>query len=85
MSNVIAGVIRGQYDYLEEHIAQKKVIYDRYAEGLKDLPIEMNPIVEGCEPNYWLSALTLKEDLYGSRCIYNQCIECMSASEEPAL
>ena len=59
MSNVIAGVIRGQYDYLEEHIAQKKVIYDRYAEGLKDLPITMNPIVEGCKPNYWLSAFTI--------------------------
>lgn len=62
MSNVIAGVIRGQYDYLEEHIAQKKVIYERYAEGLKDLPIEMNPIVDGCEPNYWLSALTINPD-----------------------
>lgn len=59
MSNVIAGVIRGQYDYLEEHIAQKKVIYDRYTEGLKDLPIEMNSIVPGCKPNYWLSAFTI--------------------------
>lgn len=59
MSNVIAGIIRGQYDYLEEHIAQKKDIYNRYKEGLKDFPIEMNPIVEGCEPNYWLSAFTV--------------------------
>ena len=58
MSNVIAGVIRGQYDYLEEHIAQKKVVYERYKEGLKDLPIQMNPFDEKrCEPNYWLSAL----------------------------
>lgn len=62
MSNVIAGVIRGQYDYLEEHIAQKKVIHDRYAEGLKDLPIEMIPVVVGCEPNYWLSAFTINPD-----------------------
>lgn len=62
MSNVIAGVIRGQYDYLEEHIAQKKVIYERYAEGLKDFPIKMNPIIEGCNPNYWLSALTIDSD-----------------------
>ncbi len=59
MSNVIAGVIRGQYPYLEEHIAQKKAIYGRYREGLKDLPIHMNPIVEGCEPNYWLSAMII--------------------------
>lgn len=34
MSNVIAGVVRGQYPYLEEHIAQKKAIYERYKEGL---------------------------------------------------
>lgn len=39
MSNVIAGVIRGQFPYLNEHIAQKKLIYERYKEGLKDLPV----------------------------------------------
>ena len=43
MSNVIAGVIRGQYLHLEEHIAQKKAVYDRYVEGLKGLPVKMNP------------------------------------------
>lgn len=62
MSNVVAGVIRGQYPYLEEHLAQKKAIYERYKEGLKDLPVEMNPIVEGCSPNYWLSALVIHKD-----------------------
>ena len=62
MSNVIAGVIRGQYGYLEEHIAQKKAIYERYKEGLKDLPIQMNPFDSNrCEPNYWLSALIIDE------------------------
>ena len=62
MSNVIAGVVRGQYLHLEEHIAQKKAIYQRYEEGLKDLPIKMNPICDGTEPNYWLSALIIDED-----------------------
>ncbi len=62
MSNVIAGVIRGQYLHLEEHIAQKKAIYERYKEGLKDLPIKMNPITSGTEPNYWLSALIIDKD-----------------------
>lgn len=62
MSNVIAGVVRGQYGYLEEHIAQKKAIYERYAEGLKGLPVKMNPITEGTEPNYWLSALIIDEE-----------------------
>ena len=62
MSNVIAGVIRGQYPYLEEHIAQKKAIYERYVEGLKDLPINMIPITKGAKPNYWLSALIIDKD-----------------------
>ena len=59
MSNVIAGVVRGQYPYLETHIAQKKAIYERYREGFKDLPVQMNPITEGTEPNYWLSAMII--------------------------
>lgn len=63
MSNVIAGVVRGQYPYLEEHIAQKKAIYERYREGLKDLPVKMNPFDETkCKPNYWLSALIIDAD-----------------------
>ena len=62
MSNVVAGVVRGQYPYLEEHIARKKAVYERYREGLKGLPLKMNPIVEGTEPNYWLSAIILDED-----------------------
>lgn len=62
MSNVIAGVIRGQYPYLEEHIAQKKAIYERYRDGFKDLPVHMNPIVDGAEPNYWLSAMIIDKE-----------------------
>ncbi len=56
MSNVIAGVVRGQYPHLEEHIAQKKAIYERYKKGLQGLPVQMNPFDEKTsEPNYWLS------------------------------
>ena len=63
MSNVIAGVVRGQYPHLEEHINAKKRIYERYKEGLKDLPIKMNPFdQERSTPNYWLSALIIDED-----------------------
>ena len=63
MSNVIAGVVRGQYPYLEEHIAQKKAIYERYKEGLNDLPVSMNPFdAENSEPNYWLSCLIIDKD-----------------------
>jgi len=63
MSNVIAGVVRGQMPYLEEHIAQKKAIYERYKEGFKDLPVTMNPYdAENSEPNFWLSCLLINED-----------------------
>ena len=63
MSNVIAGVVRGQYKYLDEHIAQKKAIYERYKEGLKDLPLQMNPVdEENTSPNYWLSCILINEE-----------------------
>lgn len=62
MSNIIAGVVRGQLPYLEEHIAQKKAIYERYKDGLKDLPVSLNPFDSAiCEPNYWLSCLLIEE------------------------
>ena len=60
MSNVIAGVVRGQFPYLEKHIAEKKAIYMRYKEGLKGLPIQMNPYDEAnSEPNFWLSCMLI--------------------------
>lgn len=63
MSNVIAGVVRGQFPYLEEHIAQKKAIYERYKEGFKDLPVIMNPYdEENSEPNFWLSCMLIREE-----------------------
>ena len=63
MSNVIAGVVRGQIPYLEEHIVQKKAIYERYKDGLADLPVKMNPFdTEKSEPNYWLSCLLIDQD-----------------------
>ena len=62
MSNVIAGVVRGQIPYLEEHIAQKKAIYMRYKEAFKDLPVKMNPYdEENSEPNFWLSCMIIDE------------------------
>lgn len=62
MSNVVAGVIRGQYTYLEEHIERKKAVYERYRDGFADLPVKMNPIADGTEPNYWLSAMIIDEE-----------------------
>jgi dTDP-4-amino-4,6-dideoxygalactose transaminase len=63
MSNVVAGVVRGQIPHLEEHIAQKKAIYERYKEGFKDLPVTMNPYDEAnSEPNFWLSCMLINKD-----------------------
>ena len=63
MSNVVAGVVRGQLLHLDEHIAQKKAIYERYRVGLKDLPVKMNPFDENVSvPNYWLSCMIIDTD-----------------------
>lgn len=63
MSNIIAGIVRGQYGHLDEHIAKKKIIYERYKEGFKSLPIQMNPYIEGnMEPNFWLSCMIIDKD-----------------------
>ena len=63
MSNIIAGIVRGQIPYLDEHIAQKKAIYERYKDGLADLPVRMNPFdPEKSQPNYWLSCMIIDED-----------------------
>ncbi len=63
MSNIIAGVIRGQMPFLNEHIEQKKAIYERYKEGLKGLPVSMNPFdAEKSEPNFWLSCCLIEPE-----------------------
>ena len=63
MSNIIAGAIRGQIPYLDEHIAQKRAVFERYREGLKDLPVSMNPFDETeMKPNHWLSCLTVRKE-----------------------
>ena len=63
MSNIVAGVVRGQIPYLGEHLDQKRAIYERYKEGLKDLPVSVNPYdAEKSMPNFWLSCLILDKD-----------------------
>jgi hypothetical protein len=63
MSNVIAGIVRGQLPYLDEHIAQKKAIYERYKDGFKDLPVQMNPMnLTDSNPNYWLSCIIINPE-----------------------
>lgn len=61
MSNIVAGIGRGQMLHIDEHIAQKRAIYQRYLEGFKNLPVQMNPYEECSVPNFWLSCLTIDE------------------------
>ena len=63
MSNIIAGVLRGQLPFLDEHMKQKKAIYERYKEGFADLPVKMNPYDSlNSQPNFWLSCMIIDED-----------------------
>lgn len=63
ISNVVAGVVRGQLPYLEEHIAQKRAVYERYRAGFRGLPVSMNPYeAESSCPNHWLSCLIIDAD-----------------------
>ena len=63
MSNIVAGVARGNFLHLDEHIAQKKAVYERYRDGLQGLPVQMNPYLpELMEPNFWLSCMIIDAD-----------------------
>lgn len=66
MSNVVAGIGRGQLLHLEEHKARKKEIYERYREGLKNLPVFMTPYLNCSEPNFWLSCMVIDSSLVKS-------------------
>ncbi len=59
MSNVVAGIGRGQLRYLEEHKVAKRTIYNRYKEGLAGLPLTMNPYLDCTCPNFWLSCILI--------------------------
>jgi pyridoxal phosphate-dependent aminotransferase EpsN len=61
MSNICAGIGRGQLKTINEKIAARKNINKYYKEAFSDLPIEMAPVIDGCEPNFWLSVLTINK------------------------
>lgn len=65
MSNIVAGIGRGQLLHLDEHKAKKTEIYKRYKEAFSDIPVKMNPYPDCCEPNFWLSCFTINEDVMG--------------------
>ena len=62
MSNVVAGIGRGQLLHLEEHREGKTAIYRRYQEAFRDLPVTMNPYLDNTVPNFWLSCMLIDEN-----------------------
>ena len=79
MSNIVAGIGRGQLLHLDEHIALKRKVYERYAEGFKDLPVELNPIPAECEANYWLTCMTINKE---AMCVQNRTAKTTSYASE---
>ena len=68
MSNIVAGVVRGQFPHLDEHITRKRTLYRKYEEGLRELPIRMNPYDQiNSKPNYWLSCMMIDKE-YMTEC-----------------
>ncbi len=77
MSNVVAGIGRGQLLHLDEHIALKRAIYEQYKEAFADIPqIEMNPLNPDGEANNWLSCMTIAE---GCDVTPNQIMDALAA------
>jgi dTDP-4-amino-4,6-dideoxygalactose transaminase len=62
MSNVVAGIGRGQLKHIDEHRMLKKAIYNRYKKALTALPLFMNPYLPCSVPNFWLSCILLDEN-----------------------
>lgn len=66
MSNIVAGIGRGQLEVLDERVAQKRKVFKKYEEAFKDLPgIAFQPELEGTLSNRWLTALTINPDEAG--------------------
>lgn len=77
MSNVVAGIGRGQLLHMEEHKSTKNAIYKQYAKAFADIEdISMNPMNPDGDSNNWLSCILLKE---GCRVTPNQIMDALEA------
>ena len=60
MSNIVAGIGRGQLLHLMEHVEKKTALYQRYRMAFSEYDfLTMNPVPEDCLSNYWLSCVTI--------------------------
>ena len=63
MSDITAGIILGQFQHLEEHIARKKAVYQRYQKEVNEDLIQLNPLGDGTKPNYWITCMTVESSI----------------------
>ena len=63
MSNIVAGIGRGQLLHMEEHLREKERIYRTYEREFRDLPVQMNPYLPESKPNFWLSGMAVNLSL----------------------
>jgi pyridoxal phosphate-dependent aminotransferase EpsN len=61
LSNICAGIGRGQMETLDAYVGQRRAIHRRYAAGLAGLPVSMNPVISGAKPNFWLSVMVFED------------------------
>ena len=77
MSNIVAGIGRGQLLHLDEHVAIKRAIYAQYKEAFADIDaITMNPMNPDGSANNWLSCMTIAAD---SKVTPNQVMDALDA------
>lgn len=57
LSNICAGIGRGQMETLDEYVEARRAIHRRYRQGLDGLPVSLNPVIEGAQPNFWLTVM----------------------------
>jgi pyridoxal phosphate-dependent aminotransferase EpsN len=62
LSNICAGIGRGQMETLPAYVEKRREIYRRYTSALADLPVRFNPIIRGAEPNFWLTVMVFEDN-----------------------
>jgi pyridoxal phosphate-dependent aminotransferase EpsN len=61
LSNICAGIGRGQMETLGAYVDKRREIYRRYTASLADLPVRFNPVIRDAEPNFWLTVMVFED------------------------
>jgi dTDP-4-amino-4,6-dideoxygalactose transaminase len=83
LSNILAAFGRGQISNLNDRIARRKAINERYRSGLAGLPLAFLPVPHWSKPNYWLTCIVLDEDCHVERETIRLALETIDAESRP--